>query len=296
MNKKKSTLLERMAEQSVPMSELYEARKDANLAPLVELIIASDQIAAKAQESWEFKSLAQIGSEHFIWDYDGSYYLNYNGPRNPNFDNDGKIEKWLKRTVEKFSSNICLWVCYEEEGVLLFVQDGMGKYRVARNGDAAYDFVRRLCTEESLFDLRFTKPPSWAEELFIWYENYEVYQSHYNVGSDEVIRKLTSDAVIHETRRRMEAILGLPYDSALLDDQNRVPICEQKPMGARERNTLLIIIAALAKEARIDLSKPSKAGAFIANLTEIIGAPVDHSTIEQKIKLIANALESRAKP
>lgn len=72
------------------------------------------------------------------------------------------------------------------------------------------------------------------------------------------------------------------------------PIAE-KPITAKERNTLLIIIAALAKEAKIDLTKPSKAGENIAHLTELIGAAVDHSTIEQKIKQIPNALESRNK-
>ncbi len=68
-----------------------------------------------------------------------------------------------------------------------------------------------------------------------------------------------------------------------------------KPLSSKERNTLLVIIAALAKEAKIDLSKPSKAGEQIANLTERFGTPVDHSTIEQKIKQIADAIESRAK-
>lgn len=97
---------------------------------------------------------------------------------------------------------------------------------------------------------------------------------------------------------------GLPDDTVLIvrtdalrefeASINDTPVKVEKPMGVRERNTLLIMIAALAKEARIDLSKPSKAGVAIANLTEIIGAPVDHSTIEQKIKLIVNALESRA--
>ena len=68
-----------------------------------------------------------------------------------------------------------------------------------------------------------------------------------------------------------------------------------KPLSTKERNTLLVIIAALARAAKIDLSKPSKAGESIANLTEIIGAPVDHATVEQKIRQIADALESRAK-
>jgi hypothetical protein len=70
---------------------------------------------------------------------------------------------------------------------------------------------------------------------------------------------------------------------------------QEKPLGTRERNTLLVIIAALAKEAKIDLSKPSKAGEAIAHLTEILGAPVDHATIEQKINLINEAVQARTK-
>ncbi len=68
-----------------------------------------------------------------------------------------------------------------------------------------------------------------------------------------------------------------------------------KPITTRERNTLLTIIAALAKEAKIDLSKPAKAGEAIAHLTELIGAPVDHSTIEGKIKQISEAVKARQK-
>lgn len=68
-----------------------------------------------------------------------------------------------------------------------------------------------------------------------------------------------------------------------------------KPITTRERNSLLIIIAALAKEAKIDLSKPSKAGVIIEDMTARLGSRVDHETISQKIKMIADALESRAK-
>jgi len=82
---------------------------------------------------------------------------------------------------------------------------------------------------------------------------------------------------------------GIP----ILDETDEKKV--DRPIAAKERNTLLVIIAALAKEAKIDLSKPSKAGEQIANLTEFMGASVDHATIEQKIKQIPNALESRAK-
>jgi len=43
------------------MNKLYEAKKNGYLAPLAELILASEQVALQAQEPWEFKSLAQMG-------------------------------------------------------------------------------------------------------------------------------------------------------------------------------------------------------------------------------------------
>lgn len=69
----------------------------------------------------------------------------------------------------------------------------------------------------------------------------------------------------------------------------------ETPVSTRERNTLITIIAALAKEAKIDVSKPSKAAESIADMTQRLGAPVAKRTIEEKLKLIDDALESRAK-
>jgi len=77
--------------------------------------------------------------------------------------------------------------------------------------------------------------------------------------------------------------------------RSKVDQQEEKPIATRERNTLLAIIAALAKEAGVDLSRPAKAGELIAKLTEQIGARVDHYTVEQKIKQIQDAIESRSK-
>jgi hypothetical protein len=70
---------------------------------------------------------------------------------------------------------------------------------------------------------------------------------------------------------------------------------EPKPLSNRERDTLLIIIAALAKEANIDIKKTSKYGDLIAELTQTLGCPIGATTIEEKLKLIPDALESRAK-
>ncbi len=68
-----------------------------------------------------------------------------------------------------------------------------------------------------------------------------------------------------------------------------------KPLKDNERETLLVIIAALAKEARVDINKVSKAGDLIASMTQQLGANVGATTIETHIKKIPQALQNRTK-
>ena len=69
----------------------------------------------------------------------------------------------------------------------------------------------------------------------------------------------------------------------------------EKPLSDKERETLLIIIAALAKEAKVDITKISKTGDLIANMTQLIGAPIGATTIETHLKKINQALVNRTK-
>ena len=67
------------------------------------------------------------------------------------------------------------------------------------------------------------------------------------------------------------------------------------PLGNKERETLLVIIAALAKEAGVDITKTSKAGEIIASMTQQLGASIGATTIETHLKKIPQALENRTK-
>jgi hypothetical protein len=94
---------------------------------------------------------------------------------------------------------------------------------------------------------------------------------------------------------------GIPNDSflvvrtaALQELEARIAEkSEKKPLGKRERDTLLIIIAALARMAQIDLKKPSKAAANIEGETERMGARVSERTILDHLHRIPEALEDR---
>jgi hypothetical protein len=68
----------------------------------------------------------------------------------------------------------------------------------------------------------------------------------------------------------------------------------ERPVGRRERSTLLVIIAALAKLARIDVAKASSAAASIESQTALMGTRVAARTIENHLKRIPEALEDKA--
>ena len=99
---------------------------------------------------------------------------------------------------------------------------------------------------------------------------------------------------------------GLPSDSvfvvrtsAIQDLEARISKPDtyvEKPIELRERTTLLMIIAALAQLAKIDISKPSSAATSIENQTALMGARVAARTIENHLKRIPEAKESRSQP
>ncbi|MBL8369622.1 MAG: hypothetical protein JNM54_17125 [Candidatus Accumulibacter sp.] len=207
MTENKSTLLERLCKRSFPMDELYAAKKNTHLAPLAELILASQQIAAQASEQWEFKSLAQIGREDFIL-----------------FATIYDYSRWEDEAQKELAFYVTQFILNEVgEGLLFFVEGEDGRHRVARSGDKPYDFVRRLEAEEAVFGLRFTRTPTWASELFLGHENFEAYKlvwkdwSGISNAKYEACKNLRADAVIRETVRRMGSIPGFPSDGKVID-------------------------------------------------------------------------------
>lgn len=70
-----------------------------------------------------------------------------------------------------------------------------------------------------------------------------------------------------------------------------MPDIQEKPIGQTERNKTLAIIAALCKEAGIDVGARG-AAVEIARLTSLIGADVSDDTIGRRLKQIPEALES----
>jgi hypothetical protein len=68
-----------------------------------------------------------------------------------------------------------------------------------------------------------------------------------------------------------------------------------KPLATRERDTLLTIIAALCKEAKIPYDKPAKAAGLIQGTAATMGVSIGETTIEGHLKKIPDALATRMK-
>ena len=80
---------------------------------------------------------------------------------------------------------------------------------------------------------------------------------------------------------------------ALEESLSEVEELLKKPLGNRERTTLLVIIAALVEIAKIDRRKPSKAASLVARQTELLGARVSERTILDHLNRVPDALERR---
>ena len=117
-------------------------------------------------------------------------------------------------------------------------------------------------------------------------ENLTSTEPYYSRVNYHGAQKLPTDAVLvlrTSALRDLEARMSEPAHRA------------EKPIGQRERTTLLAMIAALAKLAKIDVTKPSSAAVAIESQTARMGARVAARTIEEHLKRIPDALEGRSK-
>ncbi len=123
-------------------------------------------------------------------------------------------------------------------------------------------------------------------------------QSRY-VFQDEqaiVVTKLNSRAVIDAERK----LHGLPS----FDDELKYAATEQavakvltpeRPLGTRERNTLLCMIAALCKDVGYDYAKSAKTAGLILSTSTKMGMSLGETTIEGHLKKITNAVATRTR-
>lgn len=69
---------------------------------------------------------------------------------------------------------------------------------------------------------------------------------------------------------------------------------KEKPLTTNEKNSLLVLIAALCKEADVDWNQRGIATSLVA-MTDLIGAPLTDETMRKILKQIDSAIDSRSK-
>ena len=67
---------------------------------------------------------------------------------------------------------------------------------------------------------------------------------------------------------------------------------DEKPMGTKERRTLLTIIAVVCKEANLDYTKASKTAGLIHGIALQMGLSIGETTIEGYLKKLPDVVES----
>lgn len=120
------------------------------------------------------------------------------------------------------------------------------------------------------------------------------YRKHFNpeVFEKLVILKLTKDEGL---RKQLEQEIFTLIDTSIANIQSEKLALKVKPLLTKEKQTLLVMVAASLREAKIDWLKPSSAGALISKITGEMGAYVSEGAIADKLKLIPDAIDRRSK-
>ena len=95
----------------------------------------------------------------------------------------------------------------------------------------------------------------------------------------------------HELVLRTEEVTSFIQSS---QDEPVAPLRDDKPLAARERNTLLTLIGAFCKQLDIDPSARGVTSA-VQSMTELTGAPLSDDSIRKILSQIEPALERRQK-
>jgi hypothetical protein len=196
-------LAEILARDDFPVALLHEAATGGSyFGPLAKLILESERVATRQRTPWEFKSLADFGEESFVC-RDGRSWI-------------WPDERWQRSATRAFSECVCRQLWFHEEGLLFYLPDDSGNYRLAKYGDPPYDFVSRLIEDDSVGDLSFCKPPSWARELFLFRKNYDAHRKVWDYDGDlddplhDEKRAFRRNAVWRETRIAAGAAMAPP--------------------------------------------------------------------------------------
>jgi hypothetical protein len=109
----------------------------------------------------------------------------------------------------------------------------------------------------------------------------------------ETLRQYTV-ANVEKTKERLNGLASQAEPPPVEVPKPTPDDWEQRPLGTRERNTLLALIGVLCSEAKIDVRKPAAAAATIKRAAELMNVSIGESTIEEHLKRVRDGLDARS--
>lgn len=179
---------------------------------------------------------------------------------------------------------VCIEGTYVRRGnIACEVQESWEENEYQKGSEAQKKDIENFILRESVSSEKAEKLRGeykvWRKEFLEKQKNRPKEENYYPAG------KLPDDAALVV---RTDEVLRF------LNELDSIDTSKSAEIGSRERNTLLVLLAALCKEAKIDHTERGIASA-IELLTHQIGATVSDDTIRKILKQIPNALESRQK-
>ena len=114
-------------------------------------------------------------------------------------------------------------------------------------------------------------------------------------ATDSKTTAIGQDAIESSDDMLVSSHLRMREELAFFKSRNPVLANSNRPVGTRERNTLLTIIAALSSEAKIDYRTPAKAANLICSAAAGLGVSLGETTVEGYLKRVPAALEAKTK-
>lgn len=225
---------------------LHTAVADHYTGYLARLILASDDVANRAQQPWEYKKVIDVIEENFV--LRSNWRLMSTSPHG-----EGKYDSWHDLAMAEHAvalSNPMAFAFYDE-GLSLYVRGDDGGFRPACDTDPDFAIARNLILGVGLDNLRIYQPQDWASRLYLYRPNLEAHHAIWydpgNMGpsSYESQKEIKRHAVQHETRR--------------LAEESRPPTLEQQPAQAVQPVASSLderLVAALAEIDRLKKSHP----------------------------------------
>lgn len=99
---------------------------------------------------------------------------------------------------------------------------------------------------------------------------------------------------IEPLRTSLDALKDVPDEKPPEKVEQQSSSLEDKPLGTKERNTYLILIAALCAELKIDTTRAAKSANIIKDVANRNGLAIGESTIEGILKKLPDAVAARS--